>query len=264
MKPAICSSSLFHLPLSDVIDEAAKLDVAVEIACGTPHLTREDALRKAPQLSSDFADMGVPVSALAAKTRLTDDSPRRIEEALDYINACSAFGTKVFKLAPGGPSSKRATEQHYSNISDALESLALPAERRGVRLAVEVGPNRITDTRTAVERILEDAPDDIVGLDINVCDLTLTCRDDPVPVLEALTGHTYHITATDGLASGEWTALGEGLVDWPRCLSALSLYGYRGYVAIESPGTTPRNALRAVSRDLAAMRRLLDELQANV
>ena len=264
MKPCICSRSLLHLPLRELIDEAATLDVAVELACAEPHLSLRRARQEATQIASEFGDMGVPVAALAFPAQLATAGPEMIDAAAEFIDYCRVFGTHLLKLSTGGPPSSEADDEHYSNLAAAIERLAPRAESRGVCLALEMAPGQISDCPAVVHSILDHGPPEAVGLAVDLCEIVLESQGDPVDTIEAVAARTVYLTAKDAVAPGDWVPIGEGRIDWPRCLTTLSLHGYHGYVAVECPDLDPGHALPAVREDLAAIRHLLAQLNASM
>ena len=266
MKIALCSQSLFALPLEDALDGAARIGFsAVELACARPHFDIELARTDPERVAGQLRRNGLLVSALSLFSNFTDVSCRdeQFEEAETFIRLAPMFRTDLLKLTPGPPASAAATQAHWDSLAAALERLVPAAEEVGVRLAFETHMRQLTDTLTGTRRLLEMAPSPVAGLTADFSNLSFAGEylSEAIP---ALADRIYNAHVKNGTvgADGSWHfhALDTGLTDYTEVLNLLRDVNYQGYLTIECLGDEAREKpLETARRDLGILASLLTE-----
>lgn len=202
-------------------------------------------------------DLGLAVSAMVGDLgghgfMLPEENPWRIKETLDRIDLVREMGANVLTchigVVPPDPNHPR-----YGVIADALAQLGAHAQQAGVTIAIETG----AETPEVLLGLLETLPGG-VGVNYDPANLVMVMGVDPVKGVHTLGKYIVHTHAKDGRMlrnvgpevvygvfseagiederMGDYfieTPLGQGDVDFPAWLKALSDIGYTGYVTIE-------------------------------
>ena len=148
------------------------------------------------------------------------------EHLLTGIRVAKTLGSPVFRVILGSGEDRKTPGGINARIADTLSVLrkcrgaALDA---GIRIAVE---NHAGDMHSwELARLVEQAGPDFVGVNLDSGNAAWTLED-PMDVLERLGPFTICSSLRDDMiwetaegASVQWTAVGEGLVDWPRYVS---------------------------------------------
>ena len=141
----------------------------------------------------------------------------------------------------------------YAVMRDAMREIGAYGAQRGVTLAVETGPEKIS----RLSRFIDDCGPG-TGINFDPANLVMVGSDDPVEGVRAAGGRIVHTHAKDGvnlkaadpewfyhqfalgglegaraLACSEEKPLGEGSVPWDEYLTALHGIGYDGFLTIE-------------------------------
>jgi sugar phosphate isomerase/epimerase len=70
-----------------------------------------------------------------------------------------------------------------------------------------------------------------------------------------------HVHLKDIDEGGDWTRIGEGVIDYPGQLRALEDDGYAGFLSLETHYTTPAGGAESATREsIAAVRRICDRV----
>jgi sugar phosphate isomerase/epimerase len=179
-------------------------------------------------------------------------------------------------VIPGDPSDPRA---HL--LAEALAAVGDHASRRGVRYAIETGPEPAAVLRAFLDRLANPG----LGVNLDPANLAMVHGEDGATATAILGPWTVHVHAKDGVrhqrcdaeevyaafAEGGFAALvartgalfaetplGAGAVGWPGVLRELLRAGYRGPLTIErETGADPAG-------DIAAARTFLTTLQETI
>ena len=141
------------------------------------------------------------------------------------IRVAKALGSPVFRVVLGGSEDRKTPGGIQARIDDCLQvlkacrSFALDS---GIKIAVE---NHAGDMHSwELQSLIERAGPDFVGVNIDSGNAAWTLED-PLDLLERLGPYTICSSLRDDMiwetpegASIQWTAIGDGLVDWPRYL----------------------------------------------
>jgi sugar phosphate isomerase/epimerase len=142
------------------------------------------------------------------------------------IRVAKALGSPVFRVILGGSEDRKTPGGIQARIDDSLKvlkacrSFALDC---GIKIAVE---NHAGDMHSwELQSLIERAGPEFVGVNIDSGNAAWTLED-PLDLLERLGPYTICSSLRDDMiwetpegASIQWTAIGDGLVDWPRYLA---------------------------------------------
>lgn len=232
------------------------LELAAELGLGAVELRAEPRLAHPTELGHDaramlrrrFLSLGLrpTVHASIHDTNLASLNPilatAAREDLRGAMELAADIGAEIVVFHPGRvPPEYRhdsgALGAARSVLYESLEELLPYAERLGVTLAIENkqrGSNRDLILTPGEHRaILERFPGLKACLDFGHLH---TLGFDPGEFVRALEGRLVHVHLHDNRGqSDEHLPLGEGSLDWKRCLSALSGAGFSGTVVLEIP-----------------------------
>ena len=274
----------FRLPIEEALGKARDLKVqGIQVYATTGELApdrlsaaqRKEFLKKVRDhglvVSAVCGDLGHGFGDAQKNPGLVESSKRILDLSLEWE---SGIVTTHIGVIPDEPDSPM-----YRAMQAACRDLGFYAAGKGVSLAVETGPETAAALRLFLDRL--EAPG--VGVNLDPANLVMVTGDDPVAAVRTLAPYLVHTHAKDGrqlqpcdrhevygaFAEGGFaqlearmgrlfqeTPLGEGAVDWPRYLAALTAAGYRGFLTIEREvGVDPEGDIR---KAVAFLRRTMD------
>ena len=180
------------------------------------------------------------------------------------------------------PENGRLLEHQWTVAIDYWGSLALEAQRRGVRIAVEMHANQLVYNVPGLLK-LRAAVGETVGANFDPSHL-FWMGADPLAAIEALSGAIGHVHAKDtriersaavtsrletipnerpGERAWNYVAVGTGHDDafWARFVGALTAAGYDGPLSIENEDYTLGQG-ESVARAVATLRTALTGVNA--
>ena len=232
------------------------LELAAELGVGVVELRAEPGLahpteldrnaRKALRRRLESFGLRPTVHASIHDTNLASLNPilaaAAREDLRRTVELAAEVGAEIVVFHPGRlPSEYRrdpgALEAARSVLYANLEELIPYAERLGVVLAVENkqrGSNRdLILTPQEHREVLERFPGLWACLDFGHLN---TLGLDPVEFVRALGERLIHVHLHDNHGQAdEHLPLGEGNLDWKRCISALAEAGFSGTTVLEIP-----------------------------
>jgi sugar phosphate isomerase/epimerase len=173
-----------------------------------------------------------------AATQTFEDQPRLTERAFEIAKRTGAGIIRVFSYWR----TVRPAEC-FDRIVEALRSLADQAVQRNVIIGIENehACNIATGGETAALLVALDHPNlKVVWDPANALVSGETPFPDGYGGIPA--GRIAHVHAKDCVREGEklvWGPLGDGLIDWPGQIAALSRDGYAGWISLETHWTGP-------------------------
>ncbi len=221
-------------------------------------------------------EKGLVVSALCADMggygfEREEDNAERIEKTKRIIDLAVEFSCKAVTTHIGViPADK--SEPRYRVMLDALTECGLYAEKKGVTMAIETGPEKAT----TLLAFLKDTRGG-VGVNLDPANFTMVTGQDAVEAVYILKDYIVHTHAKDGImldatqdptdvyhafAIGGVDALnackgfkevplGQGQVDWKNYIAALQDIGYDGFLTIEREcGDRPEDDIAMASEFL--------------
>ncbi len=264
-------------PLEQALDRARDLGLAgVQV--------RADVLVGAARTSlrAQLAARGLFLTALCGDlpghgfTR-SEGLAQRIAATMAILDLAAEVGAPLVSahvgVIPADPSHPR-----HRLLAEALNVIAEHARRRGLRYAIETGPEPAAVLRAFLDHLGQPA----LGVNFDPANLLMVHGEDGVEAASTLAPWIVHMHAKDGMrhqpcdaeevyaafADGGFdalvvrtgalfseTPLGAGQVRWPAVLAALHRAGYRGPLTIErETGNDP-------IADIAAARDFLTTIQ---
>ena len=206
-----------------------------------------------------FAD-GAP-SEMFSNAAL-DDAMRRkaLAEAQAALSLASVIPYRYLVVHLGVPDSPEArkTDNSREAARKSVEELHAMAEKAGVKLAIEVIPNPLSNAESLVSFIEEDLDGARVGICMDVGHAFM--MGDLGDAIETCSGHLIatHLHDNNG-KSDDHLAPGQGAIDWPATLMALQKVGYDGTWLFEVANTsTPREVLKRIEKARQRFESLLD------
>ena len=245
-------------PVRDQIREAARLgargvviDALGELA---PARLSETGRREVRHL---LRSVGLSLVALSLPTRRPFDTTDQLDDRLNRADTAFALGFELgtpLVLARVGGIPPEADTAARETFIGAVGELGRRADRRGVRFAVETGPDPGEPLRALLDAI--GCPGLAASLDPTAL---LQNGHDPGAVARALGRWVAHALASEPSATPRiltmtrHTGLPPGALDWEAYLGALEEVGYRGFLTVwPDPDRDTASQFKAVVERLNA------------
>jgi len=176
-----------------------------------------------------------------SKVPLTTDTPEEIRRHLDellpeFFTFAERLGTRnvvVFAL-PRSPDDAEMPAVVVESLAEAAQR----AEREGFQLLLENGGGSWADTAAATAKILEAVGSDALRLTWDPANAARAdAKIDPVaegyPLVRGKVGNVH--VKDMGVRDGQpvWIMMGDGIIDWPAQLAALTTDAYDGRLTME-------------------------------
>lgn len=142
------------------------------------------------------------------------------------LRVARTLGSPVFRVILGGAEDRKTPGGIEARIDDTVKVLRANRSRildYGIKIAIE---NHAGDMQSReLVRLIEEAGPDIAGVNIDSGNAAWTLED-PLDVLEKLGRYTIcsslrdeQIWEDENGAVVQWTAMGDGVIDWPAYLA---------------------------------------------
>jgi len=209
------------------------IDYAAKLQCDTLFISDTDSYEsfddaKLAEVKKKADDLGIALYAggwsICPTSRVFRPNRGTAEEYLRLgIRLAKALGSPVFRVVLGTMDDRKTEGGIRARIADTVKVLKAcksQAMDSGIKIAVE---NHAGDMHSWEARdLVEEAGKDFVGINIDSGNAAWT-MEDPFDVLEALGPYTICSSLRDDMiwetpdgASVQWTAAGDGLIDWKR------------------------------------------------
>jgi sugar phosphate isomerase/epimerase len=246
---------------------------AVEVFATRAHFDYHDAVAIA-DLSAWLTETGLALHGIHApitdritppdawgdviSNAVTDSAKRQaaVKEADAALNIARQIPANVFVVHMGTPVTKGG-ENNRTAAFRSVEDICRLAEPIGIRVAVEVIPNPLSDPASLVallERDL-DAPRTGICLDIGHAFL----MGDVIDAIETVSEHliTTHVHDNKGRADDHLVPF-DGRINWDAALMTLQKVGYDGTYLMELGNTsTPADVLKKAQTARQRLEKLL-------
>ena len=191
--------------------------------------------------------------------------PERLPDLLRHVDIAEALGASVMRICAGGRRTRRLPwPEHRELLLPLLRQAADYAADRGVTLAIE---NHIDLLADELIELVETLAHPALGVCFDTAN-NLRMLEDPMEVARKLAPyakvvHLKDVTAHRGSPREFrfWPSvpLGQGLIDLPATLRALSDARYTGLLALEIDYLHPQygDEESAISKSLMYLRRVL-------
>ena len=249
-----------HLPIKEAVQKASEMGAeGLQVYVVAGEMTPDKMDAKARQ---DFLDLtrrhGLEISALCGDFgghgfQVPEENKSKIDGSKAIVDLAVDLGVKVVTTHIGVVP-EDSSSPIYQNQLKVCKELGAYAEGKGVTFAIETGPEKAT----CLAAFLKDVNSKGIGVNLDPANLVMVLNEDPVAAVYALGKYIVHTHAKDGVhlqacdpnliydsfarkgiegfRMGDYfneVPLGEGSVDWPRYLAALSEIGYSGFLTIE-------------------------------
>ena len=239
----------FRLPLRESLQKAASLGAdGVQIYARGGELSPDLTQDERKNLVRYIKDTGLVLSALCGDIGAFDNpetNQDRIRRSKLIVDLAVDMGTSIVTTHIGTvPENKQ--EDKYKIIHNACYDLGRYADLKGVKFAIETGPEKSHVLRSLIDDL------DCTGIAVNFdpANLTMCVDDDARSAVKNLAPYIVHTHAKDGImiekhkndpryselvGKKKWLELplGEGDVIFPTYLDALHNTGYKGFLTIE-------------------------------
>ncbi|WP_214417032.1 EboA domain-containing protein [Sphaerisporangium fuscum] len=192
---------------------------------------------------------------------LLDPDPDRRDVRLDFllraIRTAAELEAEVVHLWSGVRPAGVPEDVAWKLLAEGCSVLVTAAEAAGVRLGFEPEPGMLVADLDGYERLRETlGGPDALGLTLDIGHCRCLEPDDPATCVRRAAPWLVNVQIED-MRRGvhEHLEFGEGEIDFPPALEALSEIGYRGLVGVELPRhghSAPQTALRSLNALRAA------------
>jgi sugar phosphate isomerase/epimerase len=268
------STHLYHdsrLDRDHLVEIAAHGFEAVEIFATRTHVDYHDPAVLA-ELAGHLRDSGLAAHSVHAPiaegltgtvwsgsySLATSDEPARVaavNETVAAIRAAASLGAPFVVVHLGVPLAQQpdGRDNRRDAARRSLETLVGEAGSIGVRLALEVIPNPLSDAERLVTFIEEELEHPEVGICLDSGHAFLL--GDLAEAIEAVSGHLVTTHLHDNRrVTDEHLVPFDGKIDWAEAAMTLQKVGYEGVWMFElAPSAAPR---RVLEKAQAARRRL--------
>ncbi len=262
----------FRLPIEEGVHKAQELGadgIQVYVVDGEMSAEALDASRRR-HFRSLVMSCGLEISAICGDLgghgfQLEKDNAVKIARSKAIVDLALDLNTPVVTTHIGVIPEDSASPV-YRNQLEVCQELGQYAAERGITFAIETGP----EPAVRLASFLDEVNSVGMGVNLDPANLIMVQNEDPVQAVYTLQHYIVHTHAKDGvqyrpcdpvkvydafaeggiegLNLGDYfneLPLGEGKVDWPRYLAALSEVGYQGYLTVEREvGANPEADIR--------------------
>jgi sugar phosphate isomerase/epimerase len=162
----------------------------------------------------------------------------QVKKASDFAKQCGISAVQTHcGFIPENPN-----DPLYRETVETIRDIAEYCKRIGQNLRYETGQ----ETPITLVRTIQDVGTDNQGVNLDLANLILYGKANPVDAIELFAPYVQGIHAKDGLwptdpkKLGEEVPIGKGKVDFPRIISQLKELDYRGAVTIEREISGPQ------------------------
>ncbi len=260
----------FRLPRSEAIKKAAELgaDGIQMYATSGENSAEVLGAAKRRELLDEVRSEGLVFSALCGDLGCgfwqKDRNPELIDRSKRILELARDLDTNIVTTHIGVVPSDKSSDR-YKVMQEACFSLAEYADSMDAHFAIETGPER----SETLKEFLDALGSKGVAVNLDPANLAMVVLDDAVNAVNNLKDYIVHTHAKDGrniwykdpemvygvkefdaesINRGESfieVPLGEGSVDFPKYLEALTAVGYKGFLTIEREvGDTPEKDIR--------------------
>ncbi|MFD5408423.1 sugar phosphate isomerase/epimerase family protein [Streptomyces nojiriensis] len=211
-----------------------------------------DALARARQVARRLARLGLGVTVETGARYILDPRRKHGPSLIDPDPEARAIRTRLLVTAVHIAAELGAHAVHcfsgtvpdgadddtsWKRLGQALEPVLAAAEREGLSLAVEPEPGHLLGTLADFHRLRTDLGDpDALGLTLDIGHCQCLEPEPPADCVRAAAPWLRHVQIEDmRRAVHEHLPFGEGEIDFPPVLDALSTVGYRGLTVVELP-----------------------------
>jgi sugar phosphate isomerase/epimerase len=233
-------------PVDDVLPYIAESGFrAIEVSTAPRHLNLDDPHALAA-VARGIKERGLRVHSLHAPfghdVNLTSPDEEQRRHALDRLTkaaeALRLLGGALYVIHPGGEDQRWTwdRERRLALSVEGLTSVWQQCRQRGLTLVVETPlPHLLGGQVEDFAWILERLPGEGVGICLDTSHTSL--GGSLFEVIERFGDRLLHVQASDNRGhTDDHLTPGDGIIDWPRVLSALQRVRYEGVFMLEVAG----------------------------
>jgi sugar phosphate isomerase/epimerase len=159
---------------------------------------------------------------------------RRILHTGNCIDLAARLGARTLSTEPGGPLNGMAPNEALELFIEGLKRVEGRAKDQGVRILIEPEPGLLVENSFQFRGLLKHLDPEVFGLNFDIGHF-FCVGEDPVRLVREMGSVTHHFHLEDIAATREHChlMLGEGAMDIPSVLDAISDTGYQGFVTVE-------------------------------
>ncbi len=251
MYVGVCTISNKELPVTDVIDVVANLDVDGIEPWGRGHV--DGSLERAREIKDRAAAADLDIPVYGSYLRPGDES---FDAEYEHeLALCEALEADLIRVWAGSEEYEEVSSDHWDTVVEDFETLADAAEAVGVDVTVERHSGTVTNARAGAARLIDETPD-TVGLNWQAVH-----TPDPETIIEdavelAPLSNNVHVQTAAAPDAGERCPLAYSYADIEGVIDAFAAAGFDGYLEIEFV-TQRCSYAPAVAADVAFLRRVL-------
>ena len=205
------------------------------------YFSLQSSERELNDIASQAADAGVelvsvcPAIGSRPRNMMTGDVSVRsasVETAIECMRIVKKAGADTMLWILGGLTPELYYDEAYDNALDAMRRAAPAAEDVGVQLAVEYVWNRFLLSPMEFARFCDEVDSPNVGFYFDTGNMVI--QGFPEHWVRICGKHLMAVHFKDFKRQGyQWTALGEGDVDFPAVMAELRKIGFDGALVSE-------------------------------
>ncbi len=254
MKLAFSSNAYLNFSFAEAVKRIAGLGYGgVEIMADVPHAWPAYLLEEQKQAIRDaLATHKLTISNVNAFMMHAVNDPRqkylhpswiepdrhyrqiRIDHTKRALSLAKELGAPHITTEPGGPRQGRSYAECMTLFLEMLKPVVDHAEQVGVGLLIEPEPDLLIENAEQYLDFASRIQSPQLGLNFDIGH-SYCVGDDPAATVLTLKDHIRHVHLEDIAATRVHHHLvpGDGVIDFPAALKALSAIGYAGWVTIE-------------------------------
>jgi sugar phosphate isomerase/epimerase len=217
----------------------------VDIVGTRPHLLPTDYDEAdLTALARRIEDLGLRVSAITPFDgqpfwHFTGANARHRRGTIDHVkgavDVASALGAGIVQTITGMPIAQDVPfDQAWEYAREGLRECAEHAAAANVTIALEGEENNVVRTSTDIKRMLDEVGHEGLRALFEIGHANVMATDDVVQAVETLGDTIVYCHAHDNYgAEDDHNAPGDGIIDWPAVMRALTRLGYEGDIALE-------------------------------
>lgn len=266
----------FWRPLTEVLRDIAEAGYSkVEIWADKTHLD--------PRISPDLSALKDLLNSLHLKVHSLhapfsgvdiaslDEGQRKnsLELIKKTVESCSEIEGRIVIVHPGShkvPGNDQSYLRAINKAEESLCTLAILAEKLGIKLAVEnvpnIGERRIGSNMSELTKLVSKINNPHLGLCLDTGHVFVGRDNADLSRNVFECGRNLialHIQDTDGKKDRHWLP-GQGIINWAQFLKDLIFIDYRGTLTLEisgSPEFTEKNVDNILSRGVQSIKNVL-------
>lgn len=250
MKFAFSTNAFRRFPLRDAIGIVADAGYqGVEIMADVPHafplhLSRSDIL----EIRRTLERCRIEISNINAFMHHADGDTyhpswiekdpalraKRVDYTLRCIDLAADLGARNLSTEPGGPLQDFTREEALRLFKEGLMQIEERARSRNILVLIEPEPDLLIENSRQFLELYRELDPGVFGLNFDIGHFFCVGEDpaDRVKDLRFATRH-YHLEDIAPSREHHHLMLGEGAIDIPRVLDAISETGFDGFVTVE-------------------------------